>query len=111
MKSKLGYLIFLSQNESKTELILIGPSEPGDTVPLKLGPLSLFTKHQVKNLGVICDSALKFDKQINEIIRMSFFKLRFISKIKPFLSQKYLEKVIHAFIFSRLDSRQECSQA
>ncbi len=40
-------------------------SQPGDAVELKLGPLSLFNKHQVKNLGVMCDSALKFDKQIN----------------------------------------------
>ncbi len=29
--------------------------------------------------------------------------MRLISKIKPFLSRKDLEKVIHAFIFSRLD--------
>ncbi len=31
--------------------------------------------------------------------------MRLISKIKPFLSRKDLEKVIHAFIFSRLDYR------
>lgn len=75
---------FLSLNESKTELILFGPSDLDNVVETELGPLSLFRKHHVKNLGMICDSALKFDKQINEIVRTSFFKLRMISKIKPF---------------------------
>ncbi len=51
----------------------------------------------------MCDSALKLDKQINAVAKISFFQLRLISKIKPFLSRKDLEKVIHAFIFSRLD--------
>ncbi len=94
---------FFSLNESKTELILFGPSESVNAVQIDLGSLSPFRKYQTKNLGIICDSALKFDKQINEIVRKSFFKLRMISKIKPFLSQKNLEKVIHAFIISRLD--------
>lgn len=95
--------IFLSLNEWKTELILFGPSDLDNVVETELGPLSLFRKHHVKNLGMICDSALKFYKQINEIVRTSFFKLRMISKIKPFLSQKDLDKIIHAFITSRLD--------
>ncbi len=94
---------FLSLNESKTELILFGPSELDNAFQTKLGPLSQVRKYHVNNLGMIFDSALKFDKQINEIVRKSFFKLRMISKIKPFLSQKDLEKVIHAFIVSRLD--------
>ncbi len=93
----------LCLNESKTELILFGPSESVDTSKIELGILSPFRTHQVKNLGIVCDSALKFDKQINEVIKISFFQLRLISKIKPFLSRKDLEKVIHAFIFSRLD--------
>ncbi len=94
---------FLSLNESKTDLILFGPSELDNAFQTKLGPLSQVRKYHVNNLGMIFDSALKFDKQINEIVRKSFFKLRMISKIKPFLSQKDLEKVIHAFIVSRLD--------
>lgn len=93
----------LSLNESKTELIVFGPTDLENTSEAKLGPLSLFRKHHVKNLGMICDSALKFDKQVNEIAKTSFFKLRMISRIKPFLSHKNLEKIIHAFITSRID--------
>lgn len=40
----------------------------------------------VKNLGVIFDSELKFDQQINAVVKNSFFHLRSISKLKPVLS-------------------------
>ncbi len=54
-----------------------------------------------RNLGVIFDPALKFDKQINSVVKSAFFQLRMIAKIKSFLSFK--ETVIHAFTSSRLD--------
>ncbi len=47
---------------------------------------------------------MKLDKQMSTVVKICFFKLRLIYKIKPFLSRKDLEKVIHAFIFSRLDT-------
>ncbi len=55
------------------------------------------------NLGVWFDRELKFDKQINNVVKLCFFNLRLLAKVKPFLSAIDLEKLIHAFIFSRLD--------
>ncbi len=52
---------------------------------------------------MICDSALKFNFQISEVVKASFYQLRMISKIKPFLARIDLEKLVHDFIFSRLD--------
>ncbi len=58
----------------------------------------------VKNLVVVFDSELKFDKQINYVVRASFFfQLRGLQKLKSFLSFSDLETVIHAFISTRLD--------
>ncbi len=57
----------------------------------------------VKNLGVLFDKAFKFDIQINSVVKSSFFHLRLLAKVKIFLSFKDFEKVIHAFIFSRLE--------
>lgn len=34
-----------------------------------------------RNLAMICD--IKFDKQMNSVVRMSFFQLRLFSKVKP----------------------------
>ncbi len=43
------------------------------------------------------DSALTFDKQVNAVVKSSFFQLRL------FLTCAEFERVIHAFISSRLD--------
>lgn len=40
---------------------------------------------------------------VNSVVRSSFFQLRTISKIRHFLSPSDLERVINAFISSRLD--------
>lgn len=63
---------------------------------------SLF-KPAVRNLGVILDPGLCFDQQIDSVVKLSFFQLRLLSKVKPFLSRNDLEMAIHAFISSRLD--------
>ncbi len=60
-------------------------------------------KPWVRNLGNIFDDGLKFDKQINTVVKSCFFQLRLLTKVKPILSSKNVEKVIHAFITSRLD--------
>ena len=37
------------------------------------------------------------------MVKASFFQLRLLAKVKPYLRRADLEKVIHAFISSRLD--------
>ena len=57
----------------------------------------------VTNLGVTIDSDFKFDKQVNSVLKSSFYHLRLLSKVKPFLSFNLFKQVMHAFISSRLD--------
>ncbi len=57
----------------------------------------------VKNLGVIFDSELKFDRQVNAVVKNSLFHLKSISKLKSILSFEDMAKVVHAFVSSRLD--------
>ena len=59
--------------------------------------------HCIKNLGVILDSDLNFENPIKNITKTSFYHLRNIAKVKPFLSQADTERLMHAFITSRLD--------
>uniref|UniRef100_A0A8C1UC21 Reverse transcriptase domain-containing protein n=1 Tax=Cyprinus carpio TaxID=7962 RepID=A0A8C1UC21_CYPCA len=89
---------FLNLNEDKTEYILFGESATSDPNMLisKLKPT-------IRNLGVTFDSSLKFDKQVDSVVKASFFQLRLLAKVKPFLNCSDLEKAIHAFISSRLD--------
>ncbi len=60
-------------------------------------------KSHATNLGIIFDSELRFDRQINTVVKNSLFHLRRIAKLKIVLSKTDLEKVIHAFITSCLD--------
>ena len=60
-------------------------------------------KHKVKNLGVILDSELNFKSHIMNVTKIAFYHLRNIAKVWPFLSQADTERLIHAFITSRLD--------
>ncbi len=96
-------LNFLNFNEEKTEMIVFKPSDSMTAAEPNLGGLSSCVKHYVKNLGVVFDEHLKFDRQIYSVVKSSFFQLRLLSKAKYFLSFKNLEKVIHAFITSKLD--------
>ncbi|XP_043929396.1 uncharacterized protein LOC122803772 [Protopterus annectens] len=49
------------------------------------------------------DKDLCFRGHINRVVASSFYQLRRLAKVKPFLSRCDLEIVVHAFITSRLD--------
>ncbi len=82
---------------------LFGPSDSYDFGDLDHGDPSPYVTPCAKNLGVLFDSGLKFDKQINAVVNSCFYHLRRLAKVKPVLSLKNFEIVIHAFITSRLD--------
>jgi hypothetical protein len=43
--------------------------------------------HQVKTLGVILDSVLNFESHIRNVTKIAFYHLKYIAKVRPFLSQ------------------------
>lgn len=98
-----NWMVQLQLNEGKTGVILFGPPKQTELLRGNLDPLIPFTKTQVKNLGVLFDTELKFDKQINAVVKWSFFQFITVSKFKSFLMESDFEKVIHAFISNRLD--------
>ncbi len=67
------------------------------------GPLTPYNTTCAKNLGVWIDNNLKFGKQISAVVKSYFYHLRLLMKVKPFLSLKKFEMVMHAFVKSRLD--------
>ena len=94
---------FLQLNKDKTEIIVFGAEKERIGVTAHLESLSLKPKCQVKNLGVIIDSDLNFDSHIKSIRKSAFYHLKNIARIRDFMSKHDLEKLIHAFISSRLD--------
>jgi len=57
----------------------------------------------VRNLGVILDSNLNFNSHIKSITSAAFYHLKNITRIKGIVSKPDLERLIHAFVSSRLD--------
>ena len=58
----------------------------------------------VRDLGTILDSHLKLNAHVNNICKTAHYAIRSISRIQKYLSQEDCEKLIHAFVTSRLDS-------
>ncbi len=85
---------FLTLNEGKTEVILFGPSDAFsfNSYNLDIGNLAQWITPCVRNLRVLFDSSLKFDKQINSVVRSCFFHLRRLAKFKTLLSTQTFEK-------------------
>ncbi len=61
------------------------------------------TSSTVKNLGVILDSNLSFENHISHVTKTVFFHLRNITKLRNMLTVSDAEKLVHAFMTSRLD--------
>ncbi|XP_072246412.1 uncharacterized protein [Leuresthes tenuis] len=93
-------------NSDKTEVVLFGPErfrEKLSSYIVTLDGISLASSSTVRNLGVIFDQNLSFDAHIKLVSRTAFFHLRNIAKIRNILSQGDAEKLVHAFVTSRLD--------
>ncbi len=63
----------------------------------------LLTSFTVKHLGVILDSNLSFENHISRVTKTAFFHLRNIAKLRNMLTVSDEDKLVHAFMTSRLD--------
>uniref|UniRef100_A0A674PN03 Reverse transcriptase domain-containing protein n=1 Tax=Takifugu rubripes TaxID=31033 RepID=A0A674PN03_TAKRU len=96
---------FLLLNPGKTEVMVFGPEPLRDRLDhmITLDGISLTSSLSVRNLGVTFDQNLSFNSHIKLVSRSAFFHLRNISKIRKLLMQPDAEKLVHAFVTSRLD--------
>uniref|UniRef100_A0A8C2IIF8 Reverse transcriptase domain-containing protein n=1 Tax=Cyprinus carpio TaxID=7962 RepID=A0A8C2IIF8_CYPCA len=97
---------FLQLNSSKTEAILVGT--PRQTQSSSITGITI-TDHvislstTVTNLDVRFDPQLSFEAHIKNLCKTSFYHLRNIAKLRPMLTLADAEKLVHAFVSSRLD--------
>ena len=95
----------LKCNPSKTEVIhFYSRYMPSDSIShLRVGTAIIEPVNEVRDLGITLDSTLTLRTHINNICRSGSLSLHELSKIRKFLSQKDTERVVHAFISSKLD--------
>jgi len=97
----------LKLNDKKTEIMVIGTEAQLKKVNITnwvIGKSAVApSQNPIRNLGSWFDSNLKMDTQITKTCKAGFFYLHNLSRIRRHLDQESTEKLIHAFVTSRLD--------
>lgn len=91
----------MSSNEINIKHKSFGPISSTAEIYTQLSSLSATIHNNVRNL--FSESSLCIDGRISIVFKSIFYQLRQKAKLKSFLSQKDLERVLHVFIISRLD--------
>ena len=96
----------LVRNESKTEIIHIHSKHRNmiNTLPqIVVNSARIDLTSDARNLGVVFDDNLHFQTQINTVCSSAYLALNSIGKIRRYLDRQTTEKLVHAFVSSRLD--------
>uniref|UniRef100_A0A670ISF5 Reverse transcriptase domain-containing protein n=1 Tax=Podarcis muralis TaxID=64176 RepID=A0A670ISF5_PODMU len=94
----------LRLNPDKTEVLFWGDrgwAGVGDS--LVLNGVTVPLKDQVHSLGVILDSQLSMEAQVNSVSRVAVYQLHLVRRLRPYLPADCLARVVHALVISRLD--------
>ena len=70
---------------------------------LVIGSENIVPVPDAKNIGFIFDTVLDGKKHINSICKAGWFHLRNIGNVRPYLDKAATERLVHAFITSKLD--------
>jgi len=94
-------------NESeKTEIVYITSRfrKQGDVPSVKIGSSTISPVNCVRDLGVLIDNHLTLSSHVTNVCRTAFFSLQTIGHLRKYLDGPTTERLVHAFISSRLDS-------
>lgn len=97
---------FLRLNQDKTKIMVVAPPSLSKEIRIRgmfMNDTCIRFVESAKNLGVILDTALSFDNQINKVVKSCFMLIRKLSSIKQFLSSTQLQMLVCTNIFSQLD--------
>jgi hypothetical protein len=96
----------LKLNDDKTELLIITTARQAHKVTIdhiKIGDCTVKAVPIAKNLGATFDNTMTLNNHVTALIKSCNFQLRSVGQARKFLTQKAADKIIHAFISSRLD--------
>ena len=96
----------LMLNEDKTEFLIIGTERQLSRVSvdkIKIGQAEVSPVSSVRNLGTWFDSHLDMSTHVTKACASAFYHLFNIRHIRKYLSRESTERLVHAFITSRLD--------
>lgn len=93
-------------NDNKTEVLHIHSRfrNPEPLHSIRVGQSDVNTVPEARNLGVIFDEHLCSTSHVNSICKAAFLAIRNIGTIRGYLDKSATERLVHAFITSRLDN-------
>jgi len=97
---------FLALNDSKTEIVCFTSKfkkSPAECDFVKVGESVIHKSSVVRNLGVLFDANASMSLQVANVCKAASYSLWRVGKIRHLLDRKMTEKLIHAFVTSRLD--------
>ena len=98
----------LALNDNKTEIVRFSSrskeaSLKGVSGDIRVGEVYVSPSATVRDLGVMIDSAGLMDEHIKSVCSRASHSLWRIGKIRHLLNQSNAEKLVHAFVTSKLD--------
>ena len=96
----------LRLNDSKTEIVHVTSRNMKTTAisGVKVGDTTVKPTSSARNLGVILDHKLCMTEHVNNVCRNATHAIRSIGRIRHYLDQVTTEKLVHAYVTSRLDN-------
>ena len=96
----------LMLNNGKTELLILhSKHRPQPSLEsVVVADLPVVPTQSARNLGVVFDNTMNFEKHISEICKSAFFHIRNISQVRRYLSIESTKTLIHALVTSRIDN-------
>ena len=97
---------FLVLNDSKTEIIHFTSrfATPRQLSPISVGEAAVKPTPQVRDLGIVFDEHLNMTQHVNNLCRGATFALSNIGKLRKYLDPDSTQKLIQAFVISRIDN-------
>ena len=91
-------------NPDKTDILHFSSrfSQPSP-ISINVNGSTLYPKPEARDLGVVLDSHLHLDTHVNNVCKAASFGIRNIGKIRKYIGKPEAERLIHAFVSSKLD--------
>ena len=96
----------LQFNDKKTEVLHITSrfKDSDKLQAVKIGNTDVTVCSKARNLGVVFDEHLTFNDHISSVLRSGWACIYMLGKIRRYLDRACAERLVHAFITSRIDS-------
>jgi len=95
----------LCLNLGKTEMILLGSRQLVSRCPtpvIQIDGVAIHAKPVVRDLGVLIDQHLTFERHVSQVCSSAFSHLRVIARVRRSFTMKHVSMVVHTLVVSRI---------